>query len=31
MTTIESISLLKSVTYAEISSSETEDWQHPML
>ncbi len=31
MTTIESISLLKQVTYAEISSCEAEDWQHPML
>ena len=31
MTTIESISLLKPVTYAEISSCEAEDWQHPML
>lgn len=31
MTTLESISLLKPVTYAEISSCEAEDWQHPML
>ncbi|MGI9144180.1 MAG: Rv3235 family protein [Candidatus Planktophila sp.] len=31
MRTIESISLLKQVTYAEISSCEAEDWQHPML
>ena len=31
MTTIENISLLKPVTYAEISSCEAEDWQHPML
>ena len=31
MTTLESISLLKPVTYAEISSCEAEDWEHPML
>lgn len=31
MTTLESISLIKPVTYAHISSCEAEDWQHPML
>ena len=31
MTTLESISLIKPVTYAQVSSCEAEDWQHPML
>ena len=31
MATLESISLIKPVTYAHISSCEAEDWQHPML
>jgi DNA polymerase III delta prime subunit len=31
MTTHKTISLVKPVTYAEISSCEAEDWQHPML
>jgi hypothetical protein len=31
MTTHKSISIVKPVVYAEISSCEAEDWQHPML
>ncbi len=31
MTTYKNISSVKPVIYAEISSSEAEDWQHPML
>ena len=31
MTTQKTISLVKAVTYAEVSSCEAEDWQHPML
>jgi len=31
MATLKNIPLIKSVTYAQISSSEAEDWQHPML
>ena len=31
MKTLENVSMPKLITYAQISSSEAEDWQHPML